>query len=180
MTDKTPVEIERKWIVKGWPEKQLPQLFTEIMRQGYISVHPTVRIREENTVASMDDKHPCKDIFVLCFKSSGRLSRKEIEIEVSREKFNQLEDLMGLPLIRKQRTTYLLADGHHLEVNYVDEGLPSAFFYAEIEFASEEEANAFQPESVGLEEYLCHDVTYQKGQSMAAHWQSTRVKEENA
>lgn len=177
MINKTPLEIERKWIVNGWPEG-LTELFTEIMRQGYISTHPTVRIREENTVSSNDPKHPYRDSFVLCFKSSGKLSRKEIEIEVEEEKFRQLEDLIGFPLINKKRVTYLLSDGHHLEVNHVDEGLPSEFFYAEIEFSSEEEAEQFKPGDAFLGDYLKQDVTYEKGQSMATYWKETRLKEE--
>lgn len=176
MIKNTPVEIERKWMVDGWPEG-LEQLFAEVMRQGYISTHPTVRIREENTILSNDSNHPCGDSFVLCFKSSGRLSRKEIEIEVEEEKFRQLEDLIGMPLINKERITYLLEDGHHLEVNHVDEGLPSEFYYAEIEFSSEEEAEQFEAEDVHLEKYLNHEVTYEKGQSMAAYWNETRLKE---
>ena len=45
------MEIERKWMVNGWPEgENLPALPLKeefAMRQGYISVRPTVRIREE-------------------------------------------------------------------------------------------------------------------------------------
>ena len=40
------MEIERKWMVKGWPEG-LPLTETYQMAQGYISVRPTVRIRRE-------------------------------------------------------------------------------------------------------------------------------------
>ena len=40
------MEIERKWMVNGWPEG-LPLKEEFAMRQGYISVRPTVRIREE-------------------------------------------------------------------------------------------------------------------------------------
>lgn len=40
------MEIERKWLVSGWPQG-LPLREEFRMRQGYISVHPTVRIREE-------------------------------------------------------------------------------------------------------------------------------------
>ena len=40
------MEIERKWMVTGWPEGlAMEEEFA--MRQGYISVQPTVRIREE-------------------------------------------------------------------------------------------------------------------------------------
>ena len=43
------MEIERKWMLKGWPPEELglPLLYEQSMRQGYISVRPTVRIREE-------------------------------------------------------------------------------------------------------------------------------------
>ena len=92
------------------------------------------------------------------------------------QKFEELEDLIGLPLINKLRNTYLLKDGHHLEVSHVDEGLPSEFYYAEIEFKSEEEANAFDPKQVDLSDYLNDDVTNQPNQSMAAYWQQTRQK----
>ena len=44
------MEIERKWMVTGWPEGlPLEEEFT--MRQGYISVQPTVRIRERSRSA---------------------------------------------------------------------------------------------------------------------------------
>ena len=40
------MEIERKWMVTGWPEG-LEQTSLYKMDQGYISVRPTVRIRRE-------------------------------------------------------------------------------------------------------------------------------------
>lgn len=177
MESKAPLEIERKWMVNGWPEKELPLLFSQRMRQGYVSTHPTVRIREENTITSNDASHPVNDSFVLCIKSSGLLTRKEIEIDIEKEKFVELEDLIGLPLIDKLRNTYLLPDGHHLEVNHVDEGLDSEFWYAEIEFQSEEDAKAFDPSKVSLFDYLNDDVTDQPDQSMAAYWEKTRKTE---
>lgn len=174
----TPLEIERKWMVDGDLPVDAKLLFSQVMRQGYITTNPTVRIRQENTTESNDKQKPIKNEFVLCFKSHGLLTRKEIEIEIEEEKFQELEDLIGLPLINKVRKTYLLSDGHHLEVNHVDEGLPTEFWYAEIEFQSEEEANAFQPKDVRLEEYLKNDVTTQKDQSMAAYWNQTRISKE--
>ena len=159
------IEIERKWMVKGWPNN-LELLYVEKMRQGYISTSPTVRIRDE------DSK------YILCFKSKGKLSRKEIEMEIPKDKFDELEDLIGLPLIDKVRKTYLLSDGHHLEVNLVDKGTSTEFYYAEVEFSNEEEALAFNPNDVGLADYLDDEVTYQKGQSMATYWIETRVNKQ--
>lgn len=168
----SPLEIERKWIVNGEPPINLELLFTQLMRQGYITTDPTVRIRQEQTIYPNELK---KDEYILCFKSHGILTRKEIEINIEKEKFYELVDLISLPLINKLRNTYLLKDGHHLEVNHVDEGLPTEFWYAEIEFENEEEANSFLPSNVGLEDYLIEDVTYQKDQSMAAYWNKTRL-----
>ena len=65
------MEIERKWMVTGWPEGlPLEEEFT--MRQGYISVQPTVRIREEALTGGSTD-------YILCFKSGSGLAREEIE-----------------------------------------------------------------------------------------------------
>lgn len=197
------MEIERKWMVQGWPEGY-PLRKEEEMRQGYVSVRPTVRIREEKLLMSSDGAlaqsqaipqdgaaqntagaedsaaqcptKPLKDEFILCFKSKGRLSRKEIEFPIEEARFRELEDLIGLPLIPKLRRTYQLPDGHQLEVNHVDEGAPTEFWYAEVEFGSEDEARAFDPASVGLGEYLTDDVTEQPGQSMGAYWAATRLQ----
>ena len=165
------MEIERKWIVKNWPQEtnSLPLLKEELMRQGYITVRPTVRIREESVMGGDTD-------YVVCFKSSGTLARKEIEISVSEEKFRELEDLIGIPLIPKLRRTYLLPDGLHLEVNLVDEGRKTEFMYAEIEYSSEEQALSWDPASVGLQEYLSDDVTDQPTRTMGAFWILTRLK----
>lgn len=180
MPEKSPMEIERKWMVKGWPEINLPLLYEQNMNQGYVTVRPTVRIREENTVLSNDPDHPVKDNYVLCFKSKGLLSRKEIEIEISKEKYEQLEDLIGLPLIQKKRRTYQLSNGLKLEVNQVDQGKSTSFWYAEIEFHNESEANNYDPLTDHLESYLKNDVTKQPGQSMGAYWKATRLSTDNA
>lgn len=167
------MEIERKWMVKGWPEQSPALIFVEehLMRQGYICTRPTVRIREEA-------KKGGGTAYILCFKSAGSadgLSREEIEIPVSKEHFEQLEKLIGIPLIKKVRRTWLLPDGLRLEVNLVDEGLPSEFMYAEIEYGSERQAREWDPASAGLSQYLDDDVTGQPGQTMGAFWIATRL-----
>lgn len=171
----TNIEIERKWIVKGNVPNHLELLFIQEMRQGYISTSPTVRIRQENTISSNLDSKPLKNEYILCFKSHGKLSRKEIELSIDENKFKELEDLIDLPLIDKVRYTYKINDKYNLEVNHVDKGLDSEFWYAEIEFKSEEEANKFNPNDVGLIQYLSDEVTYKKDESMAAYWKRTRM-----
>ena len=84
------MEIERKWMVNGWPEG-LPLKEEFAMRQGYISVRPTVRIREEALTGG-------KTHYVLCFKSGSGLAREEIERDIDPALFNDLETkIIGSP-----------------------------------------------------------------------------------
>ena len=161
------MEIERKWMVKGWPDGlSLKEEFA--MRQGYISVRPTVRIREEALSGGKTD-------YVLCFKSAGGLAREEIERSIDKELFDELETkIIGKPLIPKTRRSYALPDGNVLEVNHVDVGRPTEFWYAEVEYPTVEAARAWQPAACGLADYLHDEVTDQPGQSMGAYWEQTR------
>lgn len=161
------MEIERKWMVAGWPEGlPLEEEFT--MRQGYISVRPTVRIREEAKTGG-------ETAWILCFKSEGGLAREEIERPIDQGLFEELAaKIIGRPLIEKVRRTYRLPDGSHLEVNHVDAGQPGAFWYAEIEYPTVEAARQWSPAGCGLTEYLADEVTGQPGQSMGAYWERTR------
>ena len=140
------MEIERKWMVTGWPEG-LPMTEEFTMRQGYISVRPTVRIREEAKTGG-------DTAWILCFKSAGGLAREEIERPIDH--------------------TYRLPDGCMLEVNHVDAGQPGAFWYAEIEYPTIPAANQWDPAADGLAGYLSEEVTGQPGQSMGAYWERTR------
>ena len=72
------MEIERKWMVTGWPEG-LTQTSDYQMDQGYVSVRPTVRIRREALQGG-------RTALVLCFKGAGTLSREEIETEIDAER----------------------------------------------------------------------------------------------
>ncbi len=165
------MEIERKWMVSGWPEGWV-EARRFWMRQGYISVHPTVRIREE--ALHSGDTH-----YVLCFKNGIGLSREELETNITPELFADIEKrIIGKPLIPKERRDYKLPGGLMLEVNHVDEGQPTEFWYAEVEFTSEAQARAWDPASCGLEQYLVDDVTDQPGQSMGAYWKQTRLNQE--
>lgn len=160
------MEIERKWFVSGWPE-HLAAHKVYSMDQGYISVRPTVRIRREEEVGAESE-------YILCFKGKGRLSREEIETQIDAALFSRLETMLGCPLIHKERRDYLLSDGHRLEVNLVDEGLPTSFFYAEIEFETEEDARSWSPSLCALEAYLTDEVTEKQGVSMGSYWEKTR------
>lgn len=169
------MEIERKWMVKGWPEADLPLLREHNMRQGYLTVRPTVRIREEQLLFDASGDAPSTS-YILCFKTGAGIVRNEIEISIPEDKFRDLEEMIALPLIPKLRRTYALTGGLHLEVSHVDEGLPTEFWYAEIEFPDEKTARAWQPCADGLSEYLCEEVSEQPGSSMGEYWEETRVR----
>lgn len=173
MSNANHLEIERKWLVSGWPEGALPLIREESMRQGYVSVEPTVRIREERATGE-------EPSYILCFKSQGVLTRKEIEFPIGEEHFRALEDLIGLPLVPKLRRTYALPGGLALEVNQVDADAPTAFWYSEIEFPDEETALAYDPASDGLGDYLACEVTGKPGESMGAYWTRTRQEQHHA
>lgn len=160
------MEIERKWLTNGWPQG-LEEQRRILMRQGYITTRPTVRIRSE---ASGDVTE-----YVLCFKGAAGpdgLAREEIETNIAPELFAKLEAFIGRPLIEKEQRRYALPGGLTLEVNQVDRGRPGEFFYAEVEFPTKEAALAWQPGELG--EYLSDEVTGKPGQSMAAYWTETR------
>ena len=91
----TPVEIERKWMVSGWPEHceddmpdgaiRLPLLLTLDMAQGYVTTKPTVRIRSGKVLFSADGVPEGEEKYILCFKSKSRdggLSRKALEFAI--------------------------------------------------------------------------------------------------
>lgn len=163
------MEIERKWMVTGWPQGWTP-VRTHIMDQGYLCVRPTVRIRREALAGG-------PTALVLCFKGAPDptgLSRPEVETEIDEALFAQLEALIGKPLIRKERRSYALPDGLTLEVNDVDPGQPGEFFYAEVEFPTEAAARAWDPAACGLGAYLTQDVTGRPGASMGEYWEKTR------
>ncbi len=109
------------------------------------------------------------------FKGAGTLSREEIETEIDADLFARLEHLIGKPLIKKERRSYRLPDGLTLEVNCVDKGLPTAFWYAEVEYKTEAQALAWDPAAVGLGDYLSDECTGKPGSSMGDYWQQTRL-----
>ena len=161
-------EIERKWLVSGWPSLPLPLVTEQTMRQGYLTVRPTVRIREEAVTGGSTE-------YILCFKSGSGLVRRELEMPVKQEMFDELEQMIGLPLIKKIRRTYDLGGGLELEVNLVDPGTEHEFWYAEIEFPTYEEAKDWSSTLPELNEYLSREVTEVPGQTMGAYWVRTRL-----
>ena len=139
-------EIERKWIVD---KEKLPYDLSKceplVMEQSYICFSPTVRLRNTN------DKS-----FVLCIKSRpqpGSLARDEFELELSRQQYENLLTKKEGNTIRKTR--YCVEEnGHTIEIDIFSGDL-DGLAYAEIEFASEEEAMSYPNP-----EWVVKDVTF--------------------
>ena len=148
------MEIERKFKLIEFPN--LPEVAFLDQWQGYLATAPEVRIRRtENHTAGAET-------YILCIKSVGDLVRHEVETEITREQFEELASMLDYPLIHKELHAYRLPDGHVMECSRVDDG---AFSYAEVEFASVEEANAWTPP-----EWLGREMTYEKGFKMRQYW----------
>ena len=154
------MEIERKWLINRFPTG-LPLLREASVRQGYISVRPTVRIRE--SVSRTGSK------WELCIKGAGTLAREEVENEISQDFFDRLTVFTGTDLVTKEFRVYALPGGEELEVSLVDAGRPTAFFYAEVEFPTIDAAHAFVPP-----DFLGEEKTESPEFSMSAYWQATR------
>lgn len=151
------MEIERKFLIDGFPQG-LPLLDEAVVYQGYLCVDPVVRIRSKETAGK-------KTSYVLCFKGEGTLARQEIEMDLTAEQFGQLRELIGRPLVRKDYKVYALPGGLRLECSLVDRGTPTAFYYAEVEFGTVEQAAAFVPPP-----FLGRDVTEEPGYGMGSYW----------
>ena len=149
-------EIERKFLIDRFPD-ELPLLEQATVWQGYISADPVVRIRKKETESGIS--------YRLCFKSKGTLVRKEVEMDITAEKYEALAEILLIPPVRKDFKVYALADGRRLECSLVDKDSDTAFYYAEVEFSSVEEANAFVPPA-----FLGEEKTEDPAFTMSNYW----------
>lgn len=156
------MEIERKFLI-DWKEIDalgLPLVKQAQSWQGYLSAAtPVVRIRKRD----FSDGHTD---YILCIKGKGKLAREEIEKELTPQEFSALEAMLPIPMIHKDYRGYRLPDGHLLECSMVD----GKFAYAEVEFASVEEAKAFE-----MPAFLHKDVTEDPYYSMSGYWKRQQI-----
>lgn len=154
-------EIERKFLIDTFPD-DLPLLHTQRVYQAYLSLDPEVRLRR----AEQDGQVTARSLTI---KSGSGLVRREVRIDLSREQFDALAELIPQPFISKDYRVYRLPGGLELECSLVDEGTDTAFLYAEIEFPSVEAAKAFPPLPLFKQE-----VTENPAYRMNRYWRDTR------
>ena len=134
------MEIERKYLVKTLPE-DLDSYPCRFLEQGYLSTEPVVRVRQDN------------DKYELTYKSKGLMVREEYNLPLTKDSYEHLKAKADGRIITKNR--YMIPyEQYTIELD-VFEGELAPLILAEVEFPSEEEANAFS-----APEWFGEDVTF--------------------
>lgn len=136
------MEIERKYLISSLPE-HLEQYPHRQLEQGYLSTSPVVRVRKD------DDKYE------LTYKSKGLMVREEHNLPLTKESYEHLRTKIDGRLITKKR--YCIPYGIYTIELDIFEGDLAPLVLAEVEFPTEQEANAFTP--TGLVHRRCHFLT---------------------
>lgn len=134
------MEIERKFLIKQLP-KNIEQYPCRHIEQGYLCTSPVVRIRKQ------DNNH------FLTYKSEGLMSREEYNLPLSAEGYAHLRPKADGRIITKKRYCIPFKN-YTIELDIFENDL-APLILAEVEFPSEDEANAFIPP-----EWFADDVTY--------------------
>ena len=135
------MEIERKFLLKNLPA-DLSSYPHKELEQGYLSTDPVVRVRKEG------------EDYILTYKSSGLLSRREENLPLTEESYTHLIAKADGYVITKTR--YYIPYGTHTIELDIFHGDLSALQLAEVEFDSEDAAKAFTPP-----DWFGEDVTYE-------------------
>lgn len=134
------MEIEKKFLLKWIPEN-LSQYECKEIEQGYLCRNPIVRIRKSN------------NDYIMTYKSKFGLEEKrggdtcisnEVEVMLNQEGYEHLKQKVDNHLIKKKRYIIPLSDDLKAELDLF-EGQLKGLVFAEVEFASEEQAKQFSP-----------------------------------
>lgn len=147
------MEIERKFTLKSLPENLESYPF-HIIEQAYLNTSPVVRVRQQD------------DSYYLTYKGSGMMSREEYNLPLDKDSYQHLLQKADGNVISKKRYVIPL-ENPQFTSNFVPLSTPelvveldvfappfSPLIMAEVEFPSEEMANAFLPP-----EWFDEDVT---------------------
>lgn len=135
------MEIERKYLIHTLPD-HLEDYPHRTLEQAYLCTEPVVRVRRDD------------NDYILTYKSKGLMVREEYNLPLTEEAYRHLLVKADGRIITKER--YCIPYGDHLTVELdVFDGDLAPLLLAEVEFASEEEANAFTPPA-----WFGKDVTF--------------------
>ncbi len=148
------MEIERKFLLKEVPE-DLDSYSYHLIEQAYLCTEPVVRVRRQD------------DEYYMTYKGSGMMSREEYNLPLTKEAYEHLLPKADGNVISKKRYLIPLSDdeinpeclsllnGTPLTIE-LDEFAPpfAPLLLAEVEFPTEEAAEAFQ-----MPDWFSEDVT---------------------
>ena len=127
------MEIERKYLID---EKMLPKDYKDHphseLEQAYIITDPVLRIRRKD------------DEYILTYKSSGLMSRQEIEMPLTKEAYDNLLNKTEGAVISKTRYRIPEKDDLTIELDIFHKAF-EGLILAEVEFPDEDMANAYIP-----------------------------------
>ncbi|MCC8140877.1 MAG: CYTH domain-containing protein [Lachnospiraceae bacterium] len=120
-------EIERKYLIREAPD--LSSCSYHEIEQAYLCTEPVVRVRRQD------------EEYYLTYKAKGNMIREEYNLPLTKEAYLHLREKADGRLISKRR--YLIPFGEYtIELDEFFEPVPGLRL-AEVEFPSEETANAF-------------------------------------
>ena len=135
------MEIESKFLVDKIPA-DLEKYSHKELEQGYLCREPVVRVRREG------------EAYVLTYKSKGLMVREEYNLPLNKEAYEHLLKKADGTVITKTR--YVIPQTKDLKIELdIFHGKHEGLILAEVEFASEEEANQYCPP-----EWFGEEVTF--------------------
>ena len=135
------MEIERKYLLRQLPE-HLETYPSPRIEQGYLCTAPVVRIGRQD------------EEYWLTYKCKGLMVREEYNLPLTREAYLHLRPKTDGILICKTRYLIPLGGGLTAELDVFHDDY-EGLFLVEVEFPSEEAAEAFLPP-----EWFGEDVTF--------------------
>lgn len=137
------MEIEKKYLIHKLPEN-LETYPRKKIQQAYLCTNPVVRIRKQD------------EEYILTYKGKGLMIREEYNLPLNRDAYEHLLQKADGIVLTKTRYLLPLPQGLTIELDVFDAPYENLRL-AEVEFSSEEEANAFVPP-----EWFGEDVTFSK------------------
>lgn len=135
------MEIERKYLIKELPQ-DLEKYSKRELEQGYLCTEPVIRIRKDN------------DNYELTYKSKGLMVREEHTLPLTKDSYEHLKQKVDGRIISKTRYLIPFDEKLTIELDVFHNAL-APLLLAEVEFPSEELANAFLPPA-----WFGEDVTF--------------------
>lgn len=124
------MEIERKYLIEGTLPFSLEPFSCHLIEQAYLCTAPVVRVRRQD------------QDYILTYKGSGLMAREEYNLPLTAKSYTHLLAKADGNIITKKRYVIPLADSLRAELDLF-EGTFAGLRIVEVEFPTEEAANAF-------------------------------------